>query len=248
MRPQFETLRERLLRAGIAPRHVRRYLGELAHHFDDIVRDETAKGRSRVEAETVAQVRLGSEDALAAALLDRPGLRSLTSRAPWLVFGLAPVAVLLLVVIASAFFEVGLLKGYAWIAGAEISPGSFTGADLPVWLMSFIWTWNQLVMYAAPFALAALVVVIGTRQRIGGVWILIGVAIAAIAGGFHVMEVRFADQPGQSALSAGFGLVGPFPNDMTAPGIGRAAINLVLIGTAYWLWHRRPFVAVSERM
>jgi len=33
----FEELRERLLTAGIAPRHVRRYLAELSDHLDDLI-------------------------------------------------------------------------------------------------------------------------------------------------------------------------------------------------------------------
>jgi hypothetical protein len=33
----FENLRERLLRAGVAPRHVQRYLRELSDHYEDVV-------------------------------------------------------------------------------------------------------------------------------------------------------------------------------------------------------------------
>ena len=40
---QFETLRERLLRAGIAPRHVRRFLRELHDHYEDALRVELTK-------------------------------------------------------------------------------------------------------------------------------------------------------------------------------------------------------------
>jgi hypothetical protein len=244
--PSFHGLRERLLCAGIAPRHVRRYVEEWSTHLDDLAREEREKGRAPGEAMSAARDRLGSDDALAASVLARPGLRSFASRYPWAVFGFGPIAMLFGVLVAAAFLEVGLLKAYAWMAGAEISPGSFTGADLPRWLMGFIWTWNQLIMYVAPFALAAFVFVIGRRQRIGGAWLVAGLVVAAIVGGFHVMEVRFADEPGQSSLSAGFGLVGPFPNDITAPGIGRAVINLALIGLAYWFWSRRPMLSEAR--
>ena len=40
----LERLPERLLRAGIAPRHVRRYMGELRDHYDDALREEQANG------------------------------------------------------------------------------------------------------------------------------------------------------------------------------------------------------------
>ena len=36
----FPELRERLLRAGVAPRHVRRYLNELGDHFTDLRAEE----------------------------------------------------------------------------------------------------------------------------------------------------------------------------------------------------------------
>ena len=91
---QFQRLSERLLHAGIAPRHVRRYVRELSDHFDDLVREEKAGGAARELAETKALSRLGSDDALADAMLSRPELRSLTSRFPWAVFGLGPVVLL----------------------------------------------------------------------------------------------------------------------------------------------------------
>ncbi|HEX4077870.1 MAG TPA: hypothetical protein VHX61_03220 [Rhizomicrobium sp.] len=79
----FEALRERLLRTGIAPRHVRRYVGELRDHFDDLVREETANGALQGEAEIRARRRLGSDSDLAAVMLACPELRSLAARYPW---------------------------------------------------------------------------------------------------------------------------------------------------------------------
>ena len=42
--PRLSTLKERLLRGGIAPRHVHRYVAELKDHFDDLAPEETACG------------------------------------------------------------------------------------------------------------------------------------------------------------------------------------------------------------
>ena len=52
--PSFDHLSERLLRAGIAPRHVRRYARELSDHFDDLVREEIAVCTARLIANPVA--------------------------------------------------------------------------------------------------------------------------------------------------------------------------------------------------
>src|ERR1700740_1459704 len=38
----FSDLRERLLKSGVAPRHVRRYLGELSEHLADLQAEEMA--------------------------------------------------------------------------------------------------------------------------------------------------------------------------------------------------------------
>jgi hypothetical protein len=53
-------LRERLLRAGIAPRHVWRYLRELTEHLADLRTEEIAAGHSPAEAENAALARLGN--------------------------------------------------------------------------------------------------------------------------------------------------------------------------------------------
>ena len=45
MPADFEHLRDRLLRAGVAPRHVARYLTELTEHFEDLIAEEKLAGR-----------------------------------------------------------------------------------------------------------------------------------------------------------------------------------------------------------
>ena len=47
----FEALRERPLAAGIAPRHVRRYLAELNDHLDDLIQVQRDAGYDTEDAE-----------------------------------------------------------------------------------------------------------------------------------------------------------------------------------------------------
>ena len=94
MQKRLVELRERLLRAGVARRHVGRYLRELADHFADVCAEEEARGKSQTEAATAALARLGSVEELAQAMLVRPELQALSARAPWAVFGVGPVACL----------------------------------------------------------------------------------------------------------------------------------------------------------
>src|SRR4051812_35129133 len=88
---RLESLRERLLRGGISPRHVRRYLRELAEHHEDALQAELGKGIDLVAAREAAWARLGTEESLAQSVLERPELRSKAARFPALVFGLGPV-------------------------------------------------------------------------------------------------------------------------------------------------------------
>ena len=59
MQKRLAELRERLLRAGVAPRHVRRYLSELADHVADLRGEEERAGSGTVAAEAAALERLG---------------------------------------------------------------------------------------------------------------------------------------------------------------------------------------------
>jgi hypothetical protein len=94
MSKPFHELRERLLRAGVAPRHVRRYLTELGEHLADLQTEEEGAGCSAVDAEAAALTRLGATDDLAKAMIAQRQFRSWSVRAPWAIFGLAPLVLL----------------------------------------------------------------------------------------------------------------------------------------------------------
>jgi hypothetical protein len=87
---RFEGLREILLKGGVAPRYVRRYLAELSEHLDDLIEKQQAQGYEGEDATLRARALLGEDRELAAAMLERKSLRSVTARAPWLIFGLLP--------------------------------------------------------------------------------------------------------------------------------------------------------------
>jgi len=94
---RFEALRETLLKGGVAPRHVRRYLAELSEHLDDLTAQQREVGYDAEDAAIRARARLGDDDRLAQAMLEQPGMRSWPARLPWLVFvALPPAATLLL--------------------------------------------------------------------------------------------------------------------------------------------------------
>jgi hypothetical protein len=90
MEKQFRELRDRLLRAGIAPRHVRRYMRELKDHLADLKVEEERAAHDRSVAEQKALARLGTSDDLVQAMITQRQFRSWSTRAPWAAFGLGP--------------------------------------------------------------------------------------------------------------------------------------------------------------
>src|SRR5665213_2555771 len=152
LQSRFNRLSERLLHAGIAPRHVRRYVRELGDHFDDLAREEKEGGAGRELAETRALSPLGNDDALADAMLSRPELRSLTSRFPWAVFGLGPLVMLAASVVGALYLEIWLLNRpsgvFTYLTGQP--PGPVTAK-----LATRVFTvYNTLAVYIAPLLFA----------------------------------------------------------------------------------------------
>jgi hypothetical protein len=233
---RFDKLRERLLRAGIAPRHARRYVTELRDHFDDLVQEETENGLTRDAAEAAAHARIGTDDELSTVVLARPASRSITARFPWAVFGIGPVLVLAAVVAGALFIQGGLIF---W--SSEISPWSIPWARFSFDLL------NWLTTYAAPLAIAAALSVTGIRQRMSESWIVLGLTTICVVGGFHEIGVRWSSTPAQpSELYVSFALAPPFPRQLIIAGVLRAAANVALVGVVCWLWLRLKRPALPD--
>jgi hypothetical protein len=231
--PCFERLSERLLRAGIAPRRVHRYVGELRDHFDDLVREATASGMTRPAAEAKALSRLGRENDLADTMLARPGLRSIAARFPWAVFGLGSAAL----VIAALVIGLGVETAALNLVSAQTS-GWTPSQGFLRWFTLGVEAWNTLAVHVAPIGAAALLCVIGTRQRVSDGWIFLGIAIACFLGGFQ--HLSWYDTGSRGVMTFSSGLMPPFPN--FAIGAAHAAANFALV-TAAWrlVTHRRVF-------
>jgi hypothetical protein len=232
--PRFDQLRERLLRAGIAPRHVRRYIAELRDHFDDLVREETTAGAASALAQSRARARLGSDDALAQVMLARPGVRSISARYPWAVFGLGPVAM----IVATLFVAIVLEGGAIFLAGRLLHRSNPFGAAPPSeWVNWTIFAWNTLATYAAPLGIAVLLCIVGLRQRMSASWIFTGIAIACVLGAFQVVTLHTA--VGHGEFSLGSGLVPPFPLPLVVGGLCRAVVTIAISAAVYWYAVRR---------
>jgi hypothetical protein len=79
---EFHELRGQLLKSGIARIYVDRTVLELREHCADLERDALAAGLSSAAAAETARTRLGSEQAISAAILARPELLAWNRRWP----------------------------------------------------------------------------------------------------------------------------------------------------------------------
>jgi hypothetical protein len=93
-RPDLGALEQDLLRFGMAPRRVRRTLGELDAHFDDLVDDALTTGLDRELAERQALERLGAMQDIATAARTRPELRDWAHRFPYVALVVYPLGCL----------------------------------------------------------------------------------------------------------------------------------------------------------
>lgn len=237
MAKPFRELRERLLRAGVAPRHVRRYLTELREHCADLTAEEMRAGRNRNEAEASALERLGSVEDLARTMIARPELRSWTARAPWAVLGAGPV---LAVVCAWALALLILWTGWNWFLQA--SPTPF------VRLHGFSILYfgvGRLLYYTAPLLAGWGIVVLAGRQRLGTAWpVVAGAVVVAVMGAAGAVDVRPPAMPGRAG-DVGMRLY-PAPGQYGDATV-HAAVLLALVIGPYLIWRWMPSRADLER-
>lgn len=188
----FEELRERLLRGGVAPRHVRRYLGELRDHLADLRAEEELAGRGGAEAEGAALARLGSVEDLAGAMMEQRQFQSWCARAPWAVFGFGPV-----VSLAGAYAVACVILWSGWNV---FLPGASTPFVRIHGLAVLFFGVGRLIYFGAPVFAGWAVGVVAARQRLGAVWPMVGLVLVALMGGAAQVHVARAGVNGGAKL------------------------------------------------
>ncbi len=220
MAKSFNELRERLLRAGVAPRHARRYLTELADHLADLRAEEERAGLGRADAEAAALARLGGVDALAKAMIEQRQLQAWCARAPWAVFSLGP-----LIVLAVAYLVAGLILWSGW---ETFLPGSETPFIPTQGLSVLYFAVGRLDYFFAPVLIGWGIGLFAARQRSKAIWPVVGLilnAVIASAVQFHAVRPHVPGADGQVSVGFTFG-----------SGLGHAFGILLLTSTPYLVW------------
>ena len=167
---RLDSLRERLLRAGVAPRHVRRYVRELREHYDDALQAELAAGADVARARQAAWARLGSEDDLAQGMLDRPELRSTAARFPKLVFGVAP---------ALGWLGAPIALG----AALSLLPEARSRGAPSAAAVSFLFTLLVVYTRLLPVLLGAVILTAAADRRVRLTWPIAGAVVVDVLAG-----------------------------------------------------------------
>jgi len=192
----FDAIAETLLKRGVAPRHVRRYVRELDEHLEDLTAQQRASGYDGEDAASRARARLGDDAELAQAMLDQPGMRSWPARLPWLIFLLLPPV--MTAVIGLSLYAVFFYVGYGAMAISTVLPLPQSA------LAAFSATaMTGVQIFAAP-AMAAVLVMLASRQRLKPAWPLLGIALLLL------LTPLFSAHSGHAGdFEAGYGLVVP---------------------------------------
>lgn len=204
-------LQERLLNAGVAPRHVRRYLLELTEHCDDLRAEGLQHGLNAADAEIAAMSRLGTTETLAQALIVQPGVRSLAARAPLATFAVAPFIAL------GATYALALLilwSGWRMFMPRTDSP--FVPVEgIPIAYFGV----GRLLFFGGPVAIGIVCSLIAARQRVRPVWPALAALLVALAGAStRVHAYRAAGEEHVSLALGSAPLIpsGPFLQDPVA--------------------------------
>jgi hypothetical protein len=197
MRDRFDRIRERLLRGGVAPRHVRRTILELQTHYADLVTELQSNGHSQAEGEAQAAVRLGSDDVLIASVLVRPELRSWSRRWPWLAFAVLPVVGLVAAFVLSCAILAETLQFTEHHLGWMPATSPFAQ-----WIKTAI----RLNKYLVPSIVAGVVCLEAARRRAPVGWAIAGTILVGFLGSLTNLDLDWSVAHPRGELSGGVGI------------------------------------------
>lgn len=226
---RFEDLSRRLVRAGIAPRQVKRLVAEIEAHFADLVAELRSTGLSQAQSESQAAVRLGTDEVLIANIMAHPELRSWARQRPWLAFVLLPLLALAGQFVLSMLAAVGVVVFSTQVLGiTHLYPG-------PVpWVVRGLQAYG---VWIAPVTAACAACLLAARSGAPITWPIVGCTLVALLGAATNASFEWSPAGPQGVLSGGIGL--HFP-ELGLTGSLRIILTiLTALVPVLWLRHRR---------
>jgi hypothetical protein len=230
VRAYFENLKDRLLRAGVAPRHVTRYLTELTEHLEDLTAEEGLAGRDHEAAQRSALVRLGDIDSLAKTMIDRKEFRSWSHRVPWAVYFFGPLAALV-------GFNILILLLLDFIIEFYGSGSGDHSMVVPRWFSPMYATITNFNLFLLPLLFGWGISFLAVRQRMKSEWPIVGLLGVAVVCGLQAYHIEWSPVPnGVTNISVGWAFL-PLPGQTITVAMGvRLLLNLMLTLTLFTLW------------
>jgi hypothetical protein len=222
----FWALRERLLREGVAPKHVRRTVTELEAHRQDIVVELRDRGVPAAQAEVEARARLGSDDALAASVLARPELRSWARKRPWAAFTIVPVVSFVAAFALWAVVFVMLVEALKSALGMSLLERAGVRAVAEFLFGTALW--------GMPTVIGGLCMWFAGARRAGAAWPVVGVAVISLTAAAMNLTLEWPAPPDMAEFSAGIG-IGPENALQVAT---RSAFTMALVLVPFFAWRR----------
>jgi hypothetical protein len=233
-------LRMRLLRGGVAPKHVKRTLKELMHHFADLEQKALSEGLSQSDAAAQAAEQLGDPKLIIEEALARPELRSWAYRWPWGIYGIFPVVLLALFVVGSILAVVSVLDVAE--SSSALSAEDFANAMFDQWWpQALLETWRVAMVYVLPAIFAGGLCVFAANRDAPTLWPAVGVFLTLFLGFSYDLTVIPPQAPDQLAE---FGAaIGIGTDRFVSIRVLRLLIPLVLVLGPYYWWRRRQSAA-----
>jgi hypothetical protein len=216
----LHSLRERLLRGGVAPRHVHRYLAELADHLEDLTVEEQQTQPNRSMARAAALVRLGRKEDLEKAMVEQPDLQSWSARAPWMIFGLGPILILTGGSVVSSLTLIFLFRHFL-----ATEPFSL--------VKTFFVVWGTVLGIAFPLALGWGIAGLAIRQRSRIRWPVVGMALVAVYPQLTATLIALV----MLCFHLAHPVIPVRPHAFLFWGIVRSAVMFVLFVSPWLVWH-----------
>jgi hypothetical protein len=164
MHPTLKELKVRLLRRGLAPRHVARYLEELEDHLKDLTSAAEATGLTLDQSKQLALSKIGSVDALESGAIQRRELYAWSHRMPWVPFLVLPA-------VAVPSLSIGLF----FTLGVAYSTRLVGADDAHLHWFEFAWfLLSAFIFYGVPLLAGAAMTFVAVRQRMSWKWPILG--------------------------------------------------------------------------
>ena len=188
----FERLRIRLLKGGVAPKFVLRTVNELRRHLDDLAVQERSAGVSETAARAEALKKLGDEDRLVSEALAKRELQSWSRRFTRSFYLLVPIAAYFACVFAIYFIG-------STFTSQLVEVDIYN--DWPAWHFWLSKVLLYFIEYLLTPLLAAAIAVTAIRRNVEMLWPFVGILLLCFFGQGIDTFVTIPDERGRGGLS-----------------------------------------------